>query len=253
MSAKNLQLIDADLQHWVQDNKRVRLFLRDDDAVKITAQLRRLAELCDAYNIPILLAVIPNEATLELADFVRASAKITPAVHGISHTNHGGGNEKKIELGGQRSARAVIDELKTSREKMLQMFGNELSTMLVPPWNRISQGVAAKVEEAGFGAISGFGWKAPIGNLPWINTHVDIIDWKNGKKTKSFDCVMAELSENLTIARENNYAPIGILTHHLVHNDATWSMLEALFELIGARQHIDWLNSSELITLSGSE
>ena len=248
-----LENLTEELRQWAQAKKTARLFLRDDDADDDTPALRQLSAITSLYKIPLLLAIIPAHATRELGEFINSKSHINPAVHGFSHTNHSSQGEKKIELGAQRPLDIVLKELAQGRDKLLNIFGEKLSPVLVPPWNRISEEVAENVGKVGFVAISGFSWKVANGNTPWVNTHVDIIDWKNDKASKTIDLVLEELTKSLVIARENNYAAIGILTHHLVHDDAAWKMLETLFGIISQQPVFVWVEAQSLIRPAKSE
>lgn len=240
-------LLNSELREWNKLGKRPRLFLRDDDALDVSGQLERLQTLCARWDIPVLVAVIPNFATEDLAKFINQHPLLTPAVHGFAHTNHAGANEKKCELGDARPTEIVLEELATGRKKLQQMFGETLSGFLVPPWNRIGAAVAERVEEAGFGAISGFGIKTPPPGAIWVNTHVDIIDWKNNKVAKGLELVMAELANSLAHSRQHDFHPVGVLTHHLVHSDAGWEMLSQLCEFLADEGTAQWVIADELI------
>jgi len=243
----NEDVLAVELAIWSRRRKTPRLFLRDDDAVRVTTALDRLCDLTARWKIPLLLAIIPQPAKDELTAYLGARALITPAVHGFSHRNYAKADEKKIELGGHRNIEEVLEELATGREKLLRMFGSSLSHILVPPWNRIDADIAARVAEAGFSGISGFGWKTSHGPLPRVNTHVDIIDWKNSKKARSLEMVKSDLAYHLKKAREENFAPVGILTHHLVHDKACWNMLEELFALLHRHGNVEWMATDDLI------
>jgi len=240
----NHQALTAELAIWSKEGRTPRLFLRDDDAVDITPALDRLAKLIAQWNIPLLLAIIPNYATAELAKFVATNPLITPAVHGYAHKNHAPPDEKKIELGDHRPDDIVIGELKTGREILHQMFGTRLSDLLVPPWNRISENVARAALRSGFSGISGFGWSKPSKSR--VNTHIDIIDWKNGKANKTIDMITGELATNLAIAREHNWAGVGILTHHLVHDENGWEVLGEFLSLIAMTDDFEWVVANKL-------
>ncbi len=239
-----------ELAIWSDSGHRVLVFLRDDDAVEITPGLMRLQNLCECRNIPSLLAIIPKFARSELGDFVNNHELITPAIHGYSHVNHAGENEKKAELGNHRSVYEVLGELQTGQAAMVDLFGERLSKILVPPWNRIDAQVASKIESIGFTGISGFGWKILNKNVRWMNTHVDIIDWKQNKTAKALDDVLDDLVANLQTARQNVFAPIGILTHHLIHDELCWSVLEKLLDLLSSQQYIKWAKADDLIANS---
>ena len=52
----------AELDHWSSSGNNPRLFLRDDDTIEQSAGLTKLVELCERWQIPLLLAVIPKFA-----------------------------------------------------------------------------------------------------------------------------------------------------------------------------------------------
>jgi hypothetical protein len=239
--------LSAELALWAKDRQIARLFLRDDDAVEITPELIHLQKMTEYRNIPILLAVIPKFAKYELGKFVENHLLITPAVHGYSHENHADKSEKKTELGSNRPVNQVLSSLDEARLKMIRIFGHHLSDILVPPWNRIDVAIVDGARGLGFRAISGFGWKNPYSGISWINTHVDIINWRKNASAKSIAEVTDDLTENLQIARKNAFAPIGILTHHLVHSQLCWHMLEEVLEYLCGHENVKWVNADDLI------
>jgi hypothetical protein len=238
--------LSEELEKWTASNQIPRLFLRDDDAVELTPALSRLTGLCEQWNIPLLLAIIPKFANDDLGAFVSERVLLTPAVHGYSHANYAGDSEKNTELGAHRPLNEVLSELELGRDKLGEMFGKRLSKILVPPWNRIGDQVALRIAEAGFYGISGFGWKIPVSNVVWVNTHIDIIEWKRGKTAKSFEDVVTELVRHLKTAREREFSPVGILTHHLKHDEKSWDMIAGLFHLLGARASVEWARADDL-------
>jgi hypothetical protein len=72
--------------------------------------------------------------------------------------------------------------------------------------------------------------------LRQVNTHVDIVAWRRGKRFLGEE-------ETLELARRHlgSDEPIGWLTHHAVHDAAAWDFLERLFTLKAAR----WLSAAE--------
>ena len=169
-----------------------------------------------------------------------------PAIHGFSHTNYASADEKKIELGDHRPIEMVLGELDVARAKLIDLFGGRISNLLVPPWNRISHTIANAIAKTEFAGISGFGWINYHSAVVTLNTHVDIIAWKNDKLPKSFSRVLNELTASLRQARDNNFAPVGLLTHHLAHDENCWRMLEKLFFVVATKTDISWCSADEL-------
>jgi len=239
--------LSAELDLWSEHQQSAKLFIRDDDAVEITPELLHLQKMTEFRQTPLLLAVIPKFAKFELGDFIERHPLITPAVHGYSHENHAGKGDKKIELGGRQSVDQVLEILDDAHNHMTRIFGHSLSKILVPPWNRISEDVVAGISDLGFHGVSGFGWKKQDTNICWINTHVDIINWRENASAKSIVQVIGELVDNLQTARQHGFVPIGILTHHLVHTQLSWHMLDELFEYLCGHQNVKWVNADDLI------
>jgi hypothetical protein len=72
--------------------------------------------------------------------------------------------------------------------------------------------------------------------LRQVNTHVDVVAWRRGRR-------FVGEAEALTLALKNlsNEQPLGWLTHHAVHDAATWDFLERLFTL----ENVRWLSAAE--------
>ncbi|WP_157015755.1 polysaccharide deacetylase family protein [Mesorhizobium xinjiangense] len=233
--ANALADLTAELDVWQAAGTVASVWLRDDDAVAPSPALDRLLAISDDFACPALIAVIPLPATAALADRLAGSANVTVCQHGYRHENHAPANVKKTELfdtGPARSVDHVLDELRQGRERLSQLFAQHLEPILVPPWNRMSNAVAARVHEAGFAALSGFGWKRFPSPLPQVNTHVDLIDWRGDRHGKTAEVVAAETAAALQTARQTGQHHIGLLTHHLVHDETAWASLVSLLEAL---------------------
>ncbi|HSO46486.1 MAG TPA: polysaccharide deacetylase family protein [Rhizobiaceae bacterium] len=237
-----------ELESWRAAGKLPRLFLRDDDAIADTPALRRLFKACEKAGAPLLLASIPAHADASLGAAVRGFALAKSAVHGYAHTNHAPKGEKPCELGRHRPINTVIGELKAGREKLLELFGGKLSAILVPPWNRIHDEVAARVHEAGFNGISAHGWLSapPPHTLAVINAHIDIIHWSGGRTGRNWPWLAGELEKALREARLRGWRAVGILTHHLAHDDAAWLALDRIAGFAAANGMI-WVAADSLL------
>ena len=68
-------------------------------------------------------------------------------------------------------------------------------------------------------------------NLTRINTQLDPIAWHDGKSLINPADLIAQVARQLADRRTgtaDNDEPYGILTHHLVHDDAIWDFTEQL-------------------------
>jgi peptidoglycan/xylan/chitin deacetylase (PgdA/CDA1 family) len=246
------RILDAEFENWANAGRKPRFFLRDDDAFCDSPALRRLITICNKYQAPLLLAAIPARADISLGRLVRGEALITGAVHGYAHVSHSHIGEKPCELSRRRSSKTILAELTTGRKKLLNLFDGKVSGLLVPPWNRIHDEAVPLAARAGFSGISSHGWPEDAkpgeggGPLPRINTHIDIIHWSAGGIGRNNAWVISEIARNLNYARINNYAAIGILTHHRNHDEQAWNVLELIMRYHCAA-HCKWVSADALL------
>ncbi|MEO9877056.1 MAG: polysaccharide deacetylase family protein [Anderseniella sp.] len=221
--------LETELQHWRAAGRPPQVWWRDDDAVSFTPELQRLTQLTGEVGAGVLLAVIPAHADQGLVEFVGQHGHLQPCVHGWSHTNHAPANEKKCELGIHRALDTVLSEIARGRQRLGGLFGPRLAPVLVPPWNRMRDDLAPRLGEIGIEAFSTFAHKCPYPEIQ-ANTHVDVMDWKapGGAAGKTSDRVKNELATALAVSRTNGFYPVGLLTHHLVHDEVAWSSLSAV-------------------------
>jgi len=241
--------VASELALWGDSLPPARLWLRDDDAFEPTGELEQLGQMTKQYHIPLTLAVVPKPATEILENWTRDNQHISIALHGYSHTNHAPPSAKKCELGLHRGKQIVLEELARGLHKLEEMFGNQFVQMLVPPWNRIDDELITSLPDIGLDILSTYGWcqQVPEGSdLAQINTHVDIIDWKGNRGGRATSDLASELAIALSHARSIGGAPVGILSHHLVHDRQAWSFLEQLFNFTKSQKAIEWRRSTEL-------
>lgn len=222
----------------------VKFWLRDDDAVQPTASLDRLLELVHKFSIPLTIAVIPKDTGRALAERLAMATQVSVAAHGWSHTNYAGVDEKKQELGNHRPHDVVLTELQLGLSRLTELHGSRFVPMLVPPWNRISGEIVARLDVTGFEVVSTFGKEKSAGGPLYINTHVDIMDWKGSRGGKDFNDLIVEIVARL---REGS-SKIGVLSHHLVHDETAWFFLEQFFATTSAHPGARWYSSSDLLS-----
>ncbi|MGF7175243.1 polysaccharide deacetylase family protein [Azospirillum doebereinerae] len=237
--------LDAELARWVETGRRCPVWLRDDDAVAATPALGRFLTLCRSAGIAPGLAVIPAHATPSLADPLRRHPEVAVLVHGWAHTNHAAAGEKKAEFGMGRSAEARRGDAARGLETLNGLFTGRLLPLFVPPWNRMGADMPELLASAGFRAASGFGRRpeAATTGFRWLNTQIDLIDWRGSRSAMETDALLDGLCRQLADRREQGGAsiePIGLLTHHLVHDAAVWRLLEALLDRLAGHPALDW-------------
>lgn len=239
-----------ELDAWHEESTPARLWLRDDDATEVTPPLRLLVELSQTHRVPVVLAVIPARADRRLAEFVAAQGNAEIAVHGFAHANRALPGVKAQEFTTARDAEDVLRELRSGRDLLSSLFGDKCLPLFVPPWNRISPEAARSLPAAGYRALSTFGWERVLDagtGFVEVNTHLDIIDWRGTRGGRDPAWLAAELAAQLARARQEGHAAVGVLTHHLVHDDTAWGFLEALFAETARQAAVRWVWARELI------
>ncbi|PDS81247.1 polysaccharide deacetylase family protein [Rhizobium sp. L43] len=236
-----------ELDRWQAAGRVARFWLRDDDAIEPTPNLETLLALAGESKVPLTLAVIPGLTGEALAARLAEDAGVTVAVHGWSHMNHAGPERKKQELGGERPADVVLGELREGFQRLERLHPARFQPVLVPPWNRIDAGLIPALPGLGFAALSVYGRAKQDGPMPLLNTHVDIIDWHGTRGGRSEAELVAELVAELSDRFAGSDEPIGVLTHHLVHDTAAWDFLSALFAVTVGHPAVRWSPATALL------
>lgn len=236
----------AELDQWNFDGVPATFWWRDDDAQSPSTELEQLVNLAKKYTIPLALAVIPEGMTQELATYVKPIREVTILQHGFAHTNHAPPTEKKAELGDHRKLTIIHDELVRGFSVLHQNFAKQFIPVLVPPWNRITPRLLEELTKSGFAGLSTFEARDQLEVTPGIiavNTHADIINWKQNKKfigaQQVADAIVSHL-RNRRLGEVDSAEPTGLLTHHLVHDAECWDFLAQLFAALDEHPAVKW-------------
>lgn len=230
----------AELARWRSDGLRPLLWWRDDDAVRPTAALDRLLSLAEAASAPLSLAVIPAGAEPTLAARLDASAARTRVLpHGWRHENHAPPGEKKAEFRAHRPLKARLVDVAAGWARIEALFGARAAPVFTPPWNRVGNDLFSALPAHGIRGVSVFGARAAAEAAPGlmlINTHIDPIAWRSGGGLLDGEALGAVMAARLAAERaallsapERPPEPLGLLTHHLVHDDAIWEFTAAFW------------------------
>ncbi|MBW9062980.1 polysaccharide deacetylase family protein [Rhizobium herbae] len=239
------RIITEELDRWQQAGKVARFWLRDDDAVEPSEPLERLLEIAGAFSVPLTLAVIPAHTGDGLARRLEREPLCAVAVHGWSHVNHAGADEKKQELGRHRPASDVLGELQRGFNHLADLHPNRFVAILVPPWNRIDAALVPQLAGLGFEGLSVYGPEKPSA-LPVVNTHVDVMDWHGTRGGRDRMTLAAEIVARLGHMFDHA-GSLGLLTHHLVHDEAVWDFLKALFESTARHPGCRWCRVTHIL------
>jgi hypothetical protein len=240
------QPLAIELARWRQEGRTARFWLRDDDAVEPTAALDRLLATTAVHAVPVALAVIPARTGAPLAERLARENHVAVAVHGWSHENHAPEGEKKQELGRHRPRDTVLAELSEGRARLERLHSRRFMPLLVPPWNRIDADLLPHLPGIGFSALSVFGIPRPT-PIRMLNSTVDIMDWHGDRGGRDPSALVPEIVAQLERASTGEDTPVGLLSHHLVHDETAWGFLGRLFEVTAASGACRWRSVGELL------
>jgi len=244
----------AEFDRWEEEGKVATLWWRDDDAVAPTARLRRLLSIAPA--IPLSLAVIPMAAERELAEWLGRCPRSAPNAsvhvlqHGWRHLNHARVG-KKSEFPVDRPSAEVMFDLAAARERLDALFGVRALPVLVPPWNRFDNSFLVLLPRCGLTAISRVRPRsaAPLLRVSEVNIHVDLVAWKGSRGFVGEEAALRGVVEHLRARRLRTVCadePTGILTHHLLQDEAAEAFLDRLIATTTAHPAARWLNAAEV-------
>jgi hypothetical protein len=231
--------LQAALKERNEAGRRVDFWWRDDDASAPSPALERAVDLSKKYGVPLALAVIPQDASPQL--FQGLHERVTVLQHGTDHRNRAAAGEKKTEYPAAESAESALARIFQGTQKLSEI--RSFIPILAPPWNRMRQDLLGKLPGIGIRGISAYGpqqSREPAPGLRQVNTHVDVVAWRRGRRFVGEDEVLISTLRHL----RSMEGPIGWLTHHAVHDAETWGFLERLFTLKDVR----WRSAAEVFS-----
>jgi predicted glycosyltransferase len=231
--------LETALDRLRADGRTLPIWVRDDDAVAPTPALARFLDALGRRAIPLGLAVIPARAEPSLPGLLDGRP-VDVLVHGWAHANHASPHAKRCELPETRAAAEVEAELVEALGRTRDLFGDRALPVFVPPWNRIGASHAARLPALGYRGLSTFAKRrgaAARQGLRRADAHWDPIAWRAGGGLAD----EAALLDRLAAAAEDEGAaapgalePLGLLTHHLVHDGWIERFLEEVLERLAA-------------------
>ena len=242
-----------ELLRWRLARRRARLWWRDDDATgsaggKDMAALDRLLKTSAATGAPLTLAVVPAGELGGLAFRVARASTVTVAQHGVDHINRREGPVAG-EFPHDWSQARLREEL---RKGWARMAGLPWRTkVFMPPWNDVHPRLAAALAAEGYLALSAEGrlGAEPGDAPPRLDAHLDLLRWRGGARFRGEGRFLGKLAKELRRRRRSGRweAPIGLLTHHMAHDEAAWAFLPRFLTWSRARAEFEWVSLSGLL------
>jgi hypothetical protein len=168
-------------------------------------------------------------------------------VHGLSHANHAPPGAKPAEFGPHRPHAALIADATEALRLARDRFGPGLLPVFVPPWNRFAPDLGdglARLGYAGLSAAEG----AATPELARVDVHLDPVDWRGSRGLRDPDLLRDQLARRIT---QHPGEPIGLLTHHRVHDAAIWDFLGDLLESLTRRPAVEAVGPQDLFGPEG--
>lgn len=242
------QSLREELNLWKQP---ISFWWRDDDAVADTPSLQKLiATQQENRTIPLHLASIPQLLETSLPSLIKNSPNVWILQHGFSHQNYASAGERKIELGGEQNESTLRGNLSSGRETLKQRFADRYIDILVPPWNRVNVTALTAIDSLHYLALSGLGLdKNQSDKTARLNVHIDIINWKQ-RCFVGTDACLEKIVNQIKIRRTepaHRHEPIGLMTHHLAHDDDCWDFLSDFLQLTTEHTGAQWMQAEQAI------
>ncbi|EFO30539.1 glycosyltransferase family 28 protein [Roseibium sp. TrichSKD4] len=229
------------LDWFAERGKKVRFWWRDDDAIEPTDDLDRLLLIANTHKVDVALAVIPKNATEALATHLANEPHAVVLQHGWQHKNFQRKDlgEKAAELGTRRDPDELLGQLAQGRDRLKSLFGDKFIPAMVPPWNRIAPEISRRLPSIGLTGLSTFTWH----NFPragQVQSHVDMIKWKKDRRFIGWESARLRLELQLCRRRTNPSEPLGILSHHLSHDEGCFEFLQELLTIAAHHDGAKW-------------
>lgn len=226
----------------------VDIFFRDDDVDVDEGTLHALLDVFLSRGIPLNLEVIPGTLTADAVAQLERYRCAQPRgfelhQHGWRHTNHER-TGRKCEFGASRGVDAQRADIAAGKARMDAAFGPGWFPAFTPPWNRCTHDTFAALEQLGFRVLSKDRGAHPLAGYRWreVSTTLDLYTWRSGAALKP----PAEIVDALTAQLQAD-APIGVLLHHKVMDQAAFGLVAQLLDELRQFPIVRWHTLSSLL------
>lgn len=216
-------LLGPELARWRAGGHAPVFWWRDDDARRPTPALDRLLALSVRFEAPITLAAVPDGDIAALAKACRAIPGVELAVHGFRHENRAPPGHPSGEVNDLDRLADVMSDLGTAIDAFRR--AGVSPKLFVPPWNNAHPTLKRALNLQSL-ALSCYGERRGPDRL---DTHLDVMRWKPAPRFRGSVRFLLRTRRLLADRRVSGAwdEPVGLLTHHLDHDEGAWRFLEA--------------------------
>jgi predicted deacetylase len=233
-------VLGPELALWAKAGRAPVLWWRDDDARAATDALEQLLALSRRHEAPLTLAAIAGPNLPLLVGRTETEPQVELAVHGFKHVNRQPQGEGFGEIIDSDDIGWVRAQLRST--VLLFQRAGAAPTLFVPPWNNLKPQLLEVLPDSAITAVSGFDQGSSVRDgVTRLDAHLDVLRWKGGGRFRGTWRFLSRMRRLMIQRRKAGQwdEPIGLLTHHLDHDKATWLFLErflATFRVTGRRQ-----------------
>lgn len=227
-----LAMLGPELALWRRAGRRPVVWWRDDDARRTGPALTLLLGMSALYSAPLTVAAIPDGDLPALAGACGVTPGVELAIHGFRHENRAQPGRPSGEVVDGDSLAEVLASLDTALAAFAR--AGVRPSLFVPPWNNVHRTLETALAVRGLG-LSGYdGMLAPEALPPRIDAHLDLMRWKPTARFRGARRFL-DRARRLLAERRRKRAwnePIGLLTHHLDHDEAAWRFLALILPVL---------------------
>lgn len=233
-------VIGPELARWKAAGHVPAFWWRDDDARRPTPALDRLLALSVRFAAPVTIAAVPDGDIAALAKACRTIPDAELAIHGFRHENRAPPGRPFGEVYDLDRLADVMSDLSGAMEVFRR--AGVAPRLFVPPWNNAHPTLKRALVLQGLG-LSCYGEPRSAAEPNRLDAHLDVMRWKPAARFRGAVRFLLRARRLLAERRAQGAwdQPLGLLTHHLDHDEAAWRFLEAFLSIAKpvARMRLD--------------
>ena len=241
--------VERELARWEREDQKAVLWWRDDDARVRTPELELLLVLSETHQAPVTLSVLPTDQAEGLAPLLRGSPLATVVQYGVDGQDRGGMGPP-AEFPEAWPMERIVERLAGTWQKLSALPGAYKA--FVPAWNAVHPELASSLTYHGYQGVSASGQFAACAHPPRLDVHVDVLHGRDGPRFRGPDAVFEAFGRELSLRRRLGLwdQPIGILTHHMAHDEGAWRFLGRFLAMTSSHPALTWAPFTPLLQRS---